>query len=218
MGAKPLNKYNIVLDHPISSWTRKDGWTKEKIPRWVTNAGGTVQPQFDENTTHLVADENAWRNKSKKVQLALAAIDEGRKVFIVSPDWLENCLHDQKKSRESAYLWEKLAPLTQSGKQKKRSKQAVEEDDVEGGRSHQAMMKEVFDESTEKHLNEHDRKALEDQIAGEERVRKELEEAEAKRKAVEKEELEKKRREHAAVMRRTAKKGRGEEFMGKFAW
>lgn len=221
MGGKPLSKCKIYVNFPIPSWAAKSGWTKEKITAWVKNAGGTLQGQFEEEiTTHLVVDEKIWSNKTHVIQRALSANEDGGKVFIVSPDWLENCLSEQKKLRENTYLWEKLDQTAQSGKRKKKFVEPTVEDedeDEDGKRmSVAAMMAEVFNQSTEKHISDHDRRVLNDQLAGEAKVRQELKEAEAEKQAVEREELEKKRREHAALMRRTSKKGRGDEFKGDY--
>lgn len=221
MGGKPLSKCKIYVNFPIPSWAAKSGWTKEKITGWVKNAGGTLQGQFEEEiTTHLIVDERIWSNKTHVIQRAAAANEDGRKVFVVSPDWLENCLSEQKKLRENTYLWEKLDQTAQSSKRKKKIVEPTVEDedeDEDGKRmSVAAMMAEVFNQSTEKHISDHDRRVLNDQLAGEEKVRQELKEAEAIKQAVEREELEKKRREHAALMRRTSKKGTGDEFKGDY--
>ncbi|KAM0719572.1 hypothetical protein Q7P37_003702 [Cladosporium fusiforme] len=188
---------------------------------WVKNAGGTFQNQFDdETTTHLIVDEKVWKNKTSVVQAALAVneSEDSRKVFIVSPEWIEDCLSEWKKSRESTYLWEKLDPAapTQSDRQKKKNgKKPGDEDDdlVAGPRGHVAMMGEVFQESTESYINDRDRRLLEDQIAGEKKAQKEAEDAEAARKAAKEAAVKQQSKERAAEMKKSVKRGRGEVFM-----
>jgi hypothetical protein len=223
---KALNGCRIYIGFPIPAWKAKTtDWSNAKVTSWVKNAGGSVQQQFDEHTaTHLVVDEKQWQNKTRAVQTALQAneSENGRKIHIVSPDWLENCLEEQRKCREGTYLWEKLDQVASSSKQKKRGNSGG--DDENAGESAgetrskapQALLGEVFQESTEPFVAERDLRAWEAEIAGEEKARKEREEAEAKIKELEKIEAEKKRKERAEMMRKTVKRGRGEAFNGEY--
>jgi hypothetical protein len=124
MGGKVLNGCRIYIGFPIPAWKAKTAdWSNAKVTTWVKNAGGSVQQQFNEQTaTHLVVDEKQWQNKTRAVQTALEANENGQKIHIVSPDWLENCLEEQRKCREGTYLWEKLDQVASSSKQKKRGK------------------------------------------------------------------------------------------------
>ena len=128
------------------------------------------------------------------VQAALdanASNENGRKIHIVSPEWLETCLEEQKKCREGTYLWEKLDQVASGSKQKKRGKSGG--DDMDAGenagetrKAPQALLGEVFQESTEPFVEERDLRAYEAEIAGEAKARKEREEAEARIKELEK--------------------------------
>ena len=81
----------ICVICPRTSSARK--WTKDQIEKWVKQAGGALHKEFDvQNTTHLVVEEQPWRNKTMAVQLALEANANGRKVCIVTPQWLDDCL------------------------------------------------------------------------------------------------------------------------------
>lgn len=219
MGGKPLNGCRIVLVAP-RAW--KDlNWTREQVEKWVKNAGGALQKGFDEHsTTHVVAEEPAWKNKISHVKAALEANDNGGKVYIVTPEWLHACLSEQKKYREKNYLWEKLEQDAAGGTQKKRGAQGGDgeeeaENDEVPRKTHQAMLGEVLQEGTEYYIEDHDIREYEAKLAGIQKAEREREEAEAKRKAQEKEALEQQRRQRAAEMKKTAKKGRGEEFNSK---
>lgn len=217
MGGKALSKCYIFVSFPVSSWD-KEKWSKDKVKQWIENAGGKLQKEFVEaTTTHVVVDEKAWNNQILVVQRAREANEGGQAVKIVSPDWLENCLSDQKKHPVGTYLWEKLEMARAKSKGKAKLRQAVEGEDgndEEAPQSHQALIGEVFEESTGQFLSERDRRILEAQQAGEEKMRREREEAEQQKKEQEKRALEQKSRERAAEMRRTRNKGRGKEFNG----
>jgi hypothetical protein len=224
MGGKVLNGCRIYIGFPIPAWKAKTAdWSNAKVTTWVKNAGGSVQQQFNEQTaTHLVVDEKQWQNKTRAVQTALDANENGQKIHIVSPDWLENCLEEQRKCREGTYLWEKLDQVASSSKQKKRGKSGDDgenagEDAGEMRRpAPQALLGEVFQEATEPFVAERDLRAWEAEVAGEAKAKKEREEAEAKIKELEKLEAEKKRKERAEMMRKTVKRGKGEVFNGQY--
>lgn len=220
MGGKPLSGCRILAIFP-RTWASRN-WTKDKVEGWIKSAGGALQKDFDErNTTHLVVEEQAWKNKVRFVQLALEANENGGKVNIVSPEWLDTCLVEQRKCRERTYLWEKLEQEASGGKQKKRGKQSGEgeegaEDGEGASKSHQAMLGEVLQEGTEVYVGDHDRRAWEAEQAGIAKAQKEAEEAEARRKEEEKKAAEQQRKARADIMKKSVKKGRGEVFNGKF--
>jgi hypothetical protein len=190
----------------------------------VKQAGGALHKEFEKGkTTHLVVDEQLWKNKTMAVQLALEANEEGHKVYIVTPQWLEDCLTTQKKLREREFLWERIDQEAAGDQRKKRGKQAGEGEGGEGGedgeggpKSHQAMLGEVLQEGTEDYVGDHDRRVFEAETADRQRAEKEREELEAKRKEQEKQAAKEQRKAHSELMRKSAKKGRGEEFNGKF--
>lgn len=223
MGGKALNGCRIYIGFPIPTWKAKNSdWSSARVTVWVKNAGGTVQPQFNELTaTHLVVDDKQWQNKTKAVQTALETNENGGKIHIVSPGWLECCLEEQRKCREGTYLWEKLDQAAPGEKKKKkRGKSGVDEEgevgDDAGGvrRAPQDMLGEVFQQSTEPFIEERDRRAYEAELAGELKAKREREEAEARVKKLERIAAEQKRKERADMMRKTVKKGRGEVFNG----
>ena len=220
MGGKVLNGCRICIGFPIPAWKAKtNDWNNAKLTGWVKNAGGTIQQQFNDVTaTHVVVDEKQWQNKTKTVQDALAANENGRRIHIVSPGWLESCLEEQRKCREGTYAWEKLDRVASSEKQKKRRNSGGAEGENAGRmrRAPQDMLGEVFQESTEPFVEERDRRALEAELAGERKAKKEREEAETRIKEAEKITAEQRRKERAEMMRKTAKRGRGEVFNGDF--
>lgn len=186
----------------------------------MKNAGGKVLPKFDKTATHVVVDEAKWKNRVMVVQNAL---ESGKKMHIVSPNWLEECLNEQKKSRERSFLWEVLdlaAEKEEKGRKKKGGSkhgagEAEGEEEEVGSRAPQAMIGEVFVEATEPFLDEHARRVLEAEAAGEEKARKEREEAEARIKEQERKFEMQKRKERQDLMKKTAKKGGGEVFNSK---
>jgi hypothetical protein len=225
MVGKILNNCRICIGFPIPAWKAKTSdWSIAKVTSWVKSAGGTVQQHFDGATaTHLVVDEKQWQNKTRAVQSALEfnANESGRKIHIVSPNWLESCLEEQRKCREATYLWEKLDQVASSSKQRKRGKSGGDDEDSgenagETRKAPQALLGEVFIESTEPFVEERDLRAYEAETAGEAKARKEREEAEARMKELERLEAEKKRKERAEMMRKTVKRGRGEIFNGEY--
>lgn len=193
------------------------------IEKWVKAAGGVLQKEFDEQTTtHVVAEEQAWKNKVRAVQLALEASENGRKVYVVSPEWLDTCLTSQKKCREKDYSWEKLEQEAATLEKRKKHGRQVGEGEGEGGaedgevvrKRHQAMLGEVLQEGTEDYVGDHDRRAYEAELARIKQAEKEQQEKEARLKEQERQATEQERRAHAREMKRTAKGGRGTEFIG----
>lgn len=192
----PLKNLNILVIFPLSSLPKE--WTRDKMSSWIENTGGTLHKTFADDTTHVVCEEKAWRNDVMAVQQAK---ERGKEVKIVSPSWLEDCLREQRKAKEGAYLWEKLA---------QGSKTTASEND--GPRSVPGLMGEVFTEATESYLSERDRRRLEAEAEGRERVRRELE-AEEKQKQERAKRLEaEKKRQEALERKRAARKGRSENF------
>jgi tRNA U38,U39,U40 pseudouridine synthase TruA len=218
--AKTLSGCRICVISP-RTWSSKK-WTREQIEKWVKQAGGAFHKEFEkESTTHLVVEEQVWKNKTMAVQIALEAIDNGRKVYIVTPQWLEDCLTTQKKLREREFLWERIDQEAAGDQRKKRGKQAGEgegedggEDGEGGARSHQAMLGEVLQEGTEEYVGDHDRRVFEAENAQRQRAEKELQELEARRKEQEKQALKEQRKVHSDLMKKTAKGGRGDVFKG----
>lgn len=233
MGGKPLSNCRIHVAYPIPAWRTKErsNWTMEKVENWVKNAGGKVVPKFDEqaNCTHVVVDEAKWKNKTMVVQQTLQANENGQKIHIVSPEWLEDCLEQQKKGREKSFLWEvmdqtaeKEAKKLEKQNKKNGGRSSGDEgaEESEGGRAvstaPKALIGEVFNEATDPFLGERDRRVLEAEAAGEERARKEREEIEAKAKEEARKVELQKRKERSELMKKTVKRGRGDVFYGKW--
>ena len=218
--AKILNGCRICVIIP-RTWSSKK-WTKDQVEKWVKQAGGVLQKEFEENTTHLVVEEQLWKNKVMAVQLALEAKENGRKVYIVNPQWLDDCLTVQRKFREKEFLWARIDQAAAGDKRKKRGKQAGEDEGGDGGeeglggaKSHQAMLGEVLQEGTEDYVGDHERRVLEAENAERQQAAKEREEIEAKRKEQEKQAAEQQRKERSELMKKLVKRGRGEVFNGK---
>jgi hypothetical protein len=77
------------------------------------------------------------------------------------------------------------------------------------------MLGEVLQEGTEDYVGDHDRRVFEAENAERQKAEKEREEIEARRKEQEKQAVEEQRKARADLMKKTAKRGRGEEFNGK---
>ena len=218
---KIFSNCRICVICPRTASAKK--WTKDQIEKWVKQAGGALHKEFDaQNTTHLVVEEQLWRNQTMAVQLALEANANGGKVCIVTAQWLDDCLVAQKKYREKEYLWERIDQEAAGEQRKKRGKQAGEgdgEEGAEGGeggpKSHQAMLGEVLQEGTEDYVGDHDRRLFEAENLERQKAEKEREEIEARRKEQEKQAAEEKRKAHRDLMKKSVKKGRGEDFNGK---
>ena len=119
--AKIFSSCRICVIIPRTASTKK--WTKDQIEKWVKMAGGVLHKEFDpQTTTHLVVEEQLWKNRTMAVQLALEANDNGRKVYIVTPQWFDDCLVTQKKLREKEFLWENIDQKAAGDQRKKRGK------------------------------------------------------------------------------------------------
>ena len=196
-GSKSLNKCYIV----IAGQYRVDKY-QNNVPGWIQSAGGRTQSQVDDNTTHVLASEKAWKRKDGAVTKALKLNqEEGRDIKIVSFDWLEDCANNRSKKKEGPYLWEKL---NNSPQKRDNAHKRAEEAKENEPRNHVGMMKQVFDESTEQFVDENARKRVEREIEKEGEVRKAIEDDEKR----EREERKKK----AQVFGRGAKKARNEMF------
>ena len=181
---------------------------QKNVTGWISGHGGSSQSQIDNRTTHVMASEKAWRRKDPLVAKALELNrDEGRDIKIVSFDWLEDSVNNKTKKKEGPYLWEKLdASLQKRDAAQKRADKANEPKEQ---KSHVGMLKEVFDESTEKFVSDKERKRVDRQIEEEVRARKAIEEEEKKERAEE-------RKKKAEVFGRGAKKARNEIFTGEY--
>ena len=112
---------------------------------------------------------------------------------------------NKTKKKEGPYLWEKLdASLHKRDAAQKRAEKANKPKEP---KSHVGMLKEVFDESTEKFVSEKERKRVDRQIEEEVRARKAIEEEEKMERHAE-------RRKKAELFGRGAKKARNEIFTG----
>ena len=218
--AKIFSSCRICVIIPRTASTKK--WNKDQIEKWVKQAGGTLDEGVDPHAASALAGgEQLWKNRTMAVQLALEANDNGRKVYIVTPQWFDDCLVTQKKLREKEFLWENIDQKAAGDQRKKHGKQAGEGEGEEGGedgdsgpKSHQAMLGEVLQEGTEDYIGDHDRRVFEAENAERQKAEKEREEFEARRKEQEKLAIEEKRKARNDLMKKTAKRGRGEEFNG----
>lgn len=211
-----LKSASIFVVFPLSSLG--PNFTKDKVAGWLKAAGSNLQPAFDDDTTHVVCEEKAWRNEVMAVQRAKeknAEKGNGKDgVKIVSPNWLDDTLREQRKFKEGAYLWEKLdkggAGLgTMTGKS---GETAGGDEEEQGPRSIPGLMGEVFNEATESYLSERDRIRLEVEAETTERIRREREAEEKQRQEhLRRIEADKKRAEQVE-RRRAARKGRNEVF------
>ncbi|KAG0645267.1 hypothetical protein D0Z07_8866 [Hyphodiscus hymeniophilus] len=71
-----------------------DGWEYEKVVKWIRYHGGTYDSAVSEHTTHLICTIEDYKNKTQQVKKARAL---GRSCYIVTKDWLDDCLIRTKK-------------------------------------------------------------------------------------------------------------------------
>ncbi|CZT17140.1 uncharacterized protein RCC_02972 [Ramularia collo-cygni] len=92
-------------------------YTMPNLKKWIESGGGHVEFKevLTERTTHVVMDEDTWLDQGPFIQEILKAEikgsseQAGREIHIVSFDWLQECLDNRVKRRESLYRWKKLA-------------------------------------------------------------------------------------------------------------
>lgn len=179
---------------------------QKNVSGCIAAAGGSYESHVTDRTTHVVASEKAWKRKDANVAKALDLnANGGRDIKIVSFDWLEDTATNKSRKKEGPYLWEKLDASLQ-----KRDAAHRREEKAKEPKSHVGMLKEVFDESTEKYVDERTRKKLDKQLELQKRAEQEVDEEEAKR---ERREAKKK----AEAFGKGAKKARNELFTGKSA-
>lgn len=168
-----------------------------------------------------MCSEKTWKAQPNAIKAALAANEKlngspagssessggGKKaVKIVSPDWLEDAVEQQRKPKEGAYSWERSDRAALELGKKADKAAAKAEKEAMGPRSTQGLMAEVLQESTAQHISEAEKRQLEKEL---QRRREE-----AAREVREKEEEKRREKEQAAVFRRGAKKARNEVFSG----
>lgn len=83
-----------------------------QLRKWVEANGGRWLPTVNKNTTHLICSKDAWkRAKHAPTSDASAKNDlvgkakEVEGCYIVSYDWLEDCLHKKRRLSEKRYAW-----------------------------------------------------------------------------------------------------------------
>ncbi|KAK3071538.1 hypothetical protein LTR53_008444 [Teratosphaeriaceae sp. CCFEE 6253] len=205
-----LKKTTITIIHPIDSFNPK--WTKDQLEKWITHAKGRCITKFTSNTTHVVCTERAWKQQFGEVRTAVAARKNGERVHIVSPEWLECTLREQKREREGAYSWEKNAPLGKGSRKKRKmvdteDGEETEEIVVAGPKTHGGLLAEVFTEHTNQFVSEGEREVTREAIARVNELKKAKERAEE-------EERKEEAREQRAVFRKGAKEAKNKLFSG----
>nr|POF11597.1 hypothetical protein CFP56_44435 [Quercus suber] len=176
MPSSPLRNQHITIIHPIECFVEKD-WTPNQIEKWIKAAGGTPSSCLTDKTTHLVVSNKDWRLQGEVIQEALAKNQKAcnpkraKEIKILSGDWLRDELKEQKKVKESTYMWNKIEPRAIDGKGKK----AAGDSKNHGGALHPSVMADLLTESTEQYLDPKEKKKLERQMREEERLRQEAE-------------------------------------------
>lgn len=166
-------------------------WNQQNIKKWVVRASGQVEPRVTDNTTHLVTTTKEWERKGTVVQDATKRIADGQELYIVSYDWLDDCLQSKSRKREKKYrIFDGKGDRTGAGG-------AADEP-----RSAAGLMKQLYEESTE--LTPAAKKNLEQQQA----VAQELERAKEAEKMKMFQETRMSLPEQALVFKKGAQKGK----------
>lgn len=198
---RALSKCKIVI-----VGNQKD-WPLDKMQQWINNAGGSYATHIDDGTTHMVVHDRSWKAKVALVTQALELNKQGRDIKIVNYDWLDDSVNNRSKKRESPYLWERIDKTAIDAENKATKKKKDGNGDSGSKKGQMGMMAEVFQESTDIFVTEHERKRMERELEEHRRVKRELEE-EAEKAAKEE------KMKQAAIFRKGAKKARNEIFSG----
>ncbi|KAK3619163.1 hypothetical protein LTR56_024218 [Elasticomyces elasticus] len=222
MPAGCLRNTTIALIHPLEY--ADAGWTKDKLVAWIKTAKGNPTTHFTKKTTHVICTATAYKNGVGEVGSAKAARAKGERVHIVSPEWLQETLMQQKKMSEAGFSWEKAPGMNRRGGGG-RKKKVVEVEEVEVGdedgeveevvskpQNVKGMMVEGFLDHTQQFLSEGDRRKIKEQMAREKEMAKLAEIQIERDRREEANRLRRERAEKEAVFRRGAKKGRNEIF------
>lgn len=134
---------------------------------WVRCASGKIsfQPKITEKTTHLIVARKHWISQAAIVQDALRHNDEGRKIYIVTYEWLDESLQAKAKRAESSHSWVKNARAARKAK------------GVGQPRSTAGLMSQAFVESTDPYVSD----ALKMKMAKRAQLEREEREEEEKR-------------------------------------
>ena len=178
------------------------------MKKWIEHAGGTFHSRLNDDTTHLLITEDAWRAQNAVVLEAFEAMEGGQNIKLVRFGWLGDCVSKKRKMSEKAYIW-KGTPK----RPKKRGASAIwgrSNSDPEPGtelRSVKGLMAEVFQDSTERYVDDgEDSDETDENASGEE--------TDVGRKAAK--EVRMSREEQEALFGRGAKKSKYRNFIGWF--
>ncbi|KAI0023242.1 hypothetical protein F4780DRAFT_103471 [Xylariomycetidae sp. FL0641] len=100
-----LKGMKIAVAGPLS----EEGWTDEKIAKWVAIRGGEFSYTMEADVTHVLTSVEAWEDRKKDKKLR-EAMTRGKKCAIVFAEWLEHCIEQKKKLKVDPYLltkWQK---------------------------------------------------------------------------------------------------------------
>ncbi|QIW96445.1 hypothetical protein AMS68_001963 [Peltaster fructicola] len=196
----------FLKNHHIQVIWSKDGslpadWTKENLTRWVKRARGDIiySPKVAHETTHLVCSESTWTDNRDALASHQKGCERSEKLYIVSTDWLVDCLHLQKKRRESKYLWSKLS-----------EKKAIDISSDDNDAVENPI--DLLVKHTKKFVDKRDQAALEAKHAAEDAQRAEEQARERREQELAREYEARIRKENAALIRRGCRKSRNEIF------
>lgn len=178
----------------------KTKYPLDKVPTYIQNLGGVFTAKFTDKTTHLVVSEKVWKAQSGVIDDARAAIEAGRKIRVLRPEWLFNTLLTGKKHKESQYQW------VMAGKDG--SQMSIGGEGVKMASSSSGLMEEVFRESTDMHLGAKERRQVEKQFEADQAIA--LEQLKEKDKAKKEAQIERREQEKALL----GKSKKGGEFAG----
>ncbi|KAK5114153.1 hypothetical protein LTR62_002723 [Meristemomyces frigidus] len=208
MPAPCLKNMKITVIFPCHD---DQNFTKDKVTRWISNAGGKYLTKFTDTTTHLVCSERTFQAGHSDVRQAHEKVKKGERIYIVSGEWLRVTLMNQKRAKEAEYSFVRVDKAAASVRQKvvqereAREKGELGEEEEAGPQSVKGLLRHAFVDHTKQFVTEADRKRVEARLQREkaerDEVRKQKEQEERRAKA-----------EQAALFRRGAKKAKNEIF------
>lgn len=212
-GSKALVKCNICTVGHFKDWK------PTQISQWITGCGGRHTSRLNRETTHLVISSDKWRSEHELVKKAKEMNPGQGKggVQIVSWDWLEDSVMNRTRRPEGTYLWAKLEPNAKARKKVQKvqvnSSSDADESDTEiaapkGAKNGAGMLREVFEDSTNRYVSAKENEKIKRQAAVEKQVREQIARDEERRRKTE---------EEAKRFEKGAKKARNEIFSGKSA-
>jgi hypothetical protein len=130
---KTLKNYTVAISGKFGESRKSDD-----IKRWVEANGGKFARNYHEGVTHFICSK---LNYKKNIQLVQKA-KKNKKCFIVTIDWLEECLDDKARHHGSNYLCRTAfkESAAEKAERKKREKAVLRKDGTSSPSASQAQV------------------------------------------------------------------------------